>query len=125
MSKQKIKGYTIFEGKSPINGEEIIAVITLESKNIKTGNMASMWIMHKDLAPTVASKEGKDESVCGMCPHRHHLGGACYVTLFQAPLQVWKSYHKPQSIHCTLFVVLGQTISVSLSMSLISFVTLK
>ena len=41
-----------------------------------------------------ASKQGKDEAVCGMCPHRHHLGGACYVTLFQAPLQVWKSYHK-------------------------------
>ena len=90
----KAKGYTIFEGKSPINGEEIIAIITLKSNNIKTGNMASMWIMHKEVAPTVASKEGKDEAVCGMCPHRHNLGGACYVTLFQAPLQVWKSYHK-------------------------------
>jgi hypothetical protein len=56
--------------------------------------MASMWIMHKDVRPTEASKQGKDEAVCGMCPHRHHLGGACYVTLFQAPLQVWKSYHK-------------------------------
>lgn len=90
----KPKGYTIFEGKSPINGEEIIAIITLNSNNIKTGDMASMWIMHKDIRPTEASKEGKDEAVCGMCPHRHHLGGACYVTLFQAPLQVWKSYHK-------------------------------
>jgi len=90
----KIKGYTIFEGKSPINGEEIIAVITLNSSNVKTGNMASMWILHKDVRPTEASKQGKDEAVCGSCPHRHNLGGACYVTLFQAPLQVWKSYHK-------------------------------
>lgn len=91
---KKVTGYTIFEGKSPITGDDIIAVITLKSTNIKTGNMASMWILHKDLSPIEASKEGKDESICGMCPHRHNLGGACYVTLFQAPLQVWKSYHK-------------------------------
>jgi hypothetical protein len=91
---KKPTGYTIFEGKSPITGDDIIAVITLKSTNIKTGNMASMWILHKDLSPIEASKQGKDESICGMCPHRHNLGGACYVTLFQAPLQVWKSYHK-------------------------------
>lgn len=91
---KKPTGYTIFEGKSPITGDDIIAVITLKSTNVKTGNMASMWILHKDLSPIEASKEGKDESICGMCPHRHNLGGACYVTLFQAPLQVWKSYHK-------------------------------
>ena len=91
---KKVTGYTIFEGKSPITGDDIIAVITLKSTNIKTGNMASMWILHKDLSPIEASKQGKDESICGMCPHRHNLGGACYVTLFQAPLQVWKSYHK-------------------------------
>ena len=90
---KKVTGYTIFEGKSPITGDDIIAVITLKSTNVKTGNMASMWILHKDLSPIEASKEGKDESICGMCPHRHNLG-ACYVTLFQAPLQVWKSYHK-------------------------------
>lgn len=91
---KKPTGYTIFEGKSPITGDDIIAVITLKSSNIKTGNMASMWILHKDLSPIEASKEGKDKSICGMCPHRHNLGGACYVTLFQAPLQVWKSFHK-------------------------------
>jgi len=91
---KKVTGYTIYEGKSPITGDDIIAVITLKSTNVKTGNMASMWILHKDLSPIEASKQGKDESICGMCPHRHNLGGACYVTLFQAPLQVWKSYHK-------------------------------
>lgn len=90
----KPKGYIIYEGASEINGDPIVAIVTLNSSNIKTGNMASMWIMHKDIAPTKASKEGKDEAVCGMCPHRHHLGGACYVTLFQAPLQVFKSYKK-------------------------------
>jgi hypothetical protein len=39
---KKPTGYTIFEGKSPITGDDIIAVITLKSTNIKTGNMASM-----------------------------------------------------------------------------------
>lgn len=94
MIMKKPTGYTIFEGKSPITGDDIVAIITLKSSNIKTGNMASMWILHKDLSPIEASKQGKDESICGMCPHRHSLGGACYVTLFQAPLQVWKSYNK-------------------------------
>lgn len=90
----KPTGYVIYEGPSEINGEPIVAIVTLKSSNVKTGNMASMWILHKDVRPTEASKEGKDEAVCGMCPHRHNLGGACYVTLFQAPLQVFKSYHK-------------------------------
>jgi hypothetical protein len=85
-------GYVIYEGASQINGEPIVAVVTLKSNNIKTGNMASMWIMHQNIKPNEASKTGDDESVCGMCPHRHFLGGACYVTLFQAPLQVFKSY---------------------------------
>ena len=63
MSKFKPNGYVIYEGKSPLNGDNIVAIITLKSSNVKTGNMASMWIMHRDVKPTDASKEGKDESV--------------------------------------------------------------
>ena len=91
---KKPNGYIIYDGVSQLNGEHIIAIVTMKSANIKTGNMASMWIMHKDVRPTEASKTGDDAAVCGQCPQRHHLGGACYVTLFQAPLNVWKSYHK-------------------------------
>ena len=91
---KKVSGYVIYEGASRINGKNIVAVVTMESSNIKTGNMASMWILNSDESPTEASKSGNDDSVCGLCPHRHNLGGACYVTLFQAPLQVWKSYKK-------------------------------
>jgi len=94
IKKQVAKGYIIYEGASRINGEQIIAVVTMTSKNIKTGNMASMWILHKDLAPTKAAKQGKDEAVCGGCKLRHFNNGACYVTLHHAPLQVWKAYHK-------------------------------
>lgn len=90
----KPSGYVIYQGKSNINGEPIVAIVTMKSSNIKTGNMASMWILHEDVRPTEASKTGKDEAICGMCPHRHHLGGSCYVTLHQAPLSVWKAYKR-------------------------------
>ena len=91
---KKVSGYVIYEGASRINGKNIVAVVTMESSNIKTGNMASMWILNADESPMDASKSGNDDSVCGACPHRHYSGGSCYVTLFQAPLQVWKSYKK-------------------------------
>ena len=92
MSKEK--GYVIYEGPSMINGEPIVAVVTMKSNNVKTGNMASMWIMSADEKPTDATKSGADQAVCGMCPHRHHLGGSCYVVLFQAPLNVYKTYKR-------------------------------
>lgn len=50
--KAKATGYVIYEGKSRINGEEIIAVVTMKSNNVKTGNVPSMWIMYKNLPPT-------------------------------------------------------------------------
>ena len=89
---KKAKGYIVYEGKSQLNGENIVAIVTMSSKNAKTGDMASMWILNADMTPTEASKEGKDASVCGDCKHRAVNKGACYVTLFQAPLQVYKSY---------------------------------
>lgn len=92
MSKEK--GYVIYEGPSMLNGEPIVAVVTMKSTNVKTGDMASMWILSADEKPTDASKSGSDSAVCGMCPHRHHLGGSCYVVLFQAPLNVYKTYKR-------------------------------
>lgn len=94
MAKSKIKGYVVYEGVSALNGKDIFAVVTLESNNAKTGNMASMWIMSNDIEPTKASKLGLDVSVCGDCKHRHFLGGSCYVILHQAPLQVYKSFKR-------------------------------
>lgn len=107
MSKAKeVNGYVIYEGKSQLNGDNIVAIVTLESTNIKTGNMASMWIMNADIRPTEASKTGKDASVCGDCKHRAVNNGACYVVLHHAPLQVYKSYKKgnyPKITDMTIF----------------------
>lgn len=86
------KGYVLYHGKSNINGDQIVAIITTESVNEKTGNMAQLWILNANDSPVAASKNGTDESVCGSCSLRHHNKGACYVNLSKAPLKVWRSW---------------------------------
>ncbi len=88
----KPKGYILFEGASVLDGAPIVVIATMSTSNVKTGDMVQTWILRSDVKPTEAVKTGDDASVCGDCPHRHYLGGACYVTVFQAPLQVWKAY---------------------------------
>jgi hypothetical protein len=77
-----------WEGDSLLNGEPIALILTQGSKNKKTGDMLQSWIipqkgnlLHKDV----------DISVCGNCPLRE---GACYVTKFQAPRNVQKTYQR-------------------------------
>lgn len=86
------KGYVVWEGASQLDGAPIAVIATMSTSNVKTGDMVQTWILRQDIAPHHATKTGEDASVCGDCPHRHYLGGACYVTVFQAPLQVWKAY---------------------------------
>jgi len=93
MSKE-IKGYVVYEGASMINGAPIVGIVTLESNNIKTGNMASLWILHGEIEPNQAIKSGDDSAVCGDCPLRHHTGGACYVITHQAPLSVFRAWKR-------------------------------
>lgn len=92
---KKTSGYIIYEGASRLDpNQNIVAILTLKTANPKTGQMAQLWILHQDVKPTAASKTGQDAAVCGDCPLRHFNGGACYVTLHHAPLQVFKSYKK-------------------------------
>tara|TARA_R110000803_G_scaffold33773_3_gene73946 strand:+ start:1022 stop:1726 length:705 start_codon:yes stop_codon:yes gene_type:complete len=86
----KPKGYILYEGPSAINGDPIVAILTLNSTNVKTGNMAQLWILAKDTAPHIAKKEGKDDAVCGDCPIKKE----CYVLTFQGPLSVWNAYKR-------------------------------
>ena len=86
----KTKGYVVYEGPSAINGKPIVAILTLKSNNVKTGNMAQLWIMARDTAPHIAKKEGKDDAVCGDCPIKKE----CYVLTFQGPLSVWNAYQR-------------------------------
>lgn len=88
-------GFTLYEGPSLLDGAPIVVVATLNSANVKTGDMVQTWILRADVAPTDAVKSGADASICGDCKHRGDgKGGArtCYVTVFQAPLNVFKGY---------------------------------
>ena len=93
-------GFILYEGKSALDSSQnIVAIITTKSSNKKVGNMMQLWILNKDVNPLTASKQGLDNAVCGECNLRQSKGGACYVVLFQAPLQVWKSYKKGNYKH--------------------------
>lgn len=85
----------VYEGPSMINGEPIVAIITgldgVPSKNRKTGPMAQLWILDATEEPHVAVRTGRDESVCGDCPAR---GKWCYVTTFQGPLSIYRTWKR-------------------------------
>ena len=53
MTKQK-NGYILFEGKSEIDGKDIVVIATglnVNSNNDKTGSMVQTWILCKDIDP--------------------------------------------------------------------------
>ncbi len=95
------RSIVVYRGPSMLPGHEseiIRAVITRESSNVKTGNMAQLWILPDDVSPLDASKSGQDAAICGECPQRQSLGGGCYVTLFQGPLATWRASHRSTNL---------------------------
>ncbi len=73
-------------------GRRIVVIATGlrdASENGKTGDMIQTHILSDEgEKPTDAVKSGKDESVCGDCPHR---GKACYPNIGQAQRQVYEA----------------------------------
>tara|TARA_R100001082_G_scaffold13429_1_gene6938 strand:- start:13599 stop:14360 length:762 start_codon:yes stop_codon:yes gene_type:complete len=92
--KPKPKGFILYDGPSILDGKPIAVIATLSTSNRKTGPMIQTWIIRSDMNPVSASKEGEDSSICGSCPHKHNLGGACYVNIGQAPLAIFKAYKR-------------------------------
>lgn len=92
-----VNGFIFYRGPSMLDGQPIIAVATgtaRGSRNGKTGAEVQTWILRDDVSPIDAVKTGADASICGTCVHRGDGTGknrSCYVTVFQAPLVVWKS----------------------------------
>lgn len=96
-------GYTIYKGPSMLDGKPIVVIATGfadSSANRKTGSMIQTWILREDIDPLTATHTGDDYSICGACPHRGEIidgkneGRSCYVKVWQAPLNVWKSYKR-------------------------------
>jgi hypothetical protein len=101
--EKPMNGVILYEGPSALDGKPVVVIATGlkgKSRNEKTGAMVQTWIMRTDIAPHDAAQTGDDASVCGDCPHRgtvvdgKNVGRSCYVTLFQAPLSVWKTYKR-------------------------------
>ena len=99
----KPNGVVIYRGPSMLDGAPIVVIatgLTKGSSNEKTGDLIQTWILREDVSPIEAVNTGADASICGTCPHRgriedgRNVGRSCYVTVFQAPLNVWKSYHR-------------------------------
>jgi len=102
--------FKLWEGNSPYDGSEIVAIISnlvRPSKNIKTGPMSQLWILPKNEAPWEAIKrEGGDNCVCGDCIYtplrakrarkNGHKIPSCYVgrVAFRAPSRVWSGINK-------------------------------
>jgi hypothetical protein len=70
----------------------IITGLTKASTNIKTGDMAQIYTLIKNIKPTEAVKLNLDEPICGDCIHRRKR--SCYVNAGQAPTAVWKAYKR-------------------------------
>lgn len=105
----QMSGIILYRGPSMLDGAPIVCIATgiegKASRNGKTGKMVQTWILREDIAPHKAIHTGADVSICGDCEHRgtltadihgmtRNVGRSCYVTVFQAPLVVWKAYHR-------------------------------
>lgn len=93
----------VWEGASRLNGAPVVAILTGASKNVKTGDMRQLWILHADVEPHLAIKTGEDEAVCGGCTHRgeNGKGRTCYVLVHNAPLSIFRAYKRGSYKHAT------------------------
>lgn len=92
LKKDMPTGIILFEGKSRLNKQPIVAIATgfKSVNNHKTGKMLQVWILPKDIHPAEARKTCADFSICGDCKHRQFK--SCYVELLRGPITVWNVY---------------------------------
>lgn len=89
------KGFILEHFNSPFNGDDCVAILTLNSQNRKIGiGVPQVWILNAEISPIDAVNSGRDESICGDCIHRKQADGSrsCYVNIGQAPLSIWRAY---------------------------------
>lgn len=84
-------GYVIYHGYSMLDSDvPIVAIMTVASRNPKTGNMVQIWILRADMLPLAAVTEDLDGPICGTCVHR--ILRTCYVNVSRAPQQIYKAW---------------------------------
>jgi hypothetical protein len=88
---KKPTGYILHRGT--VNEEPFVVIATLETDNRKTGNMVQIWFLLEGINPVEAVARGIDaETICRGCPFA--AGNGCYVNVGQAPLGIWKAFHR-------------------------------
>lgn len=88
---RKAKGYVLHRGT--VNGQRYAAIVTLKTDNRKTGDMSQIWFVLEDIHPVEAVARGIDaQTICRGCPFAS--GNGCYVNVGQAPLAVWRGFHR-------------------------------
>lgn len=93
-------GFEVYRGPSAIGGGDVVGILTLTSRNRKTGDMAQLWILPADRSPLDALRDGENHASCGDCPLQgvydpaagRMSGRVCYVNVGQAPVGVWKAF---------------------------------
>ena len=90
MKNNKRTGYLLHETPT------FVIIATMSTENVKTGDMVQIWILPREVDPVTAVKMGLDDVVCFDCKHRGTgaKDRTCYVTVFQAPLAIWKAYQR-------------------------------
>jgi len=83
-------GFVLYESR-----DIVVIATTRKSKNTKTGNMVQVWILHRNISPIDAVKQGKDAVICFDCKHRGNgfAKRTCYVNL-RSPQAIWKAYRR-------------------------------
>jgi hypothetical protein len=94
--KQKTNTVEVWRGPSEITGEPIVVLLTMRSKNRKTGDMAQTTILTQASPPHEAQASGDDAAVCGSCPLRPSTAAAgaprCYVITWRQPGAVYRAW---------------------------------
>lgn len=95
----KPNGAIFYRGPSLLDGAPIVGIVTginRPTSNEKTGDLLQTWILRSRVSPTDAVTSGRDSSICGDCKLRGTSAAdrLCYVTVFQAPLAVYKAYRR-------------------------------
>lgn len=81
----------LYRGESPfIDGDDraYAVILTFQSDNRKTGDMAQVWLIPENESPLEARKLGLHRIVCGDCP----VVKLCYVNLAHRPRTLYAAY---------------------------------
>jgi len=79
---------------------ELFCVATVDSDNLKTGNMIQLWIMSRNVHPVESRRTGHDATLqCQGCPHASNEG--CYVSPL-ALMAIYRTYKAGNYKHLEL-----------------------